>query len=638
MRTPGQKPDAPRAKEYIHRPGSALRTRFSRYWWELARTYTTIGAVRWLILGLGMGVLSGLAAIAFFYGIELLKFLWLGHLAGLALPEPAGESIFHHITSGDPRPWVIPLLTTGVGLLTGLLVSRLIPDSVHSGTDGTDAMIKAFHMQGGVIPPRTMIIKGLTSVLTIGAGGSAGREGPITQIGAGIASWIALKLRLSARERRILLLAGAAGGLGAIFRAPMGAALTAIEVIYLEDFEAEAVLPAVLSSVVAYTLFTLVFGYDPIFGIPQFHFQNPLELPFYVVLALFCALMGWVYVKTFRTVKYAVFHRLQQRIGLVWSTGIGGLCMGLLGMMYPHVLTGGYGWLELAIMGNLGAGVMLAIALGKTLATSLTIGSGMSGGMFAPALFVGGMSGGVVGKLSNQWFPDIVTQPGGYVLVGMAAFFAGVANAPIGPLFMVCELTKGYGLLAPLMLASALCLVLNRKVSLYENQKDNKFDSPAHTGDATINVLERLQVKDVYTPARGTVLEEGITLKALTDIITGTNEFNFPVVNAEGEYCGILALQDVRKVLFEDALYDIVLVRDLARKPVYVRLDYDLYAALMRFVGTDLTQIPVLDADNEIVGSLGREAVFKAYSEAIKSLEEEEHHEAEQVALKRKQG
>lgn len=630
MQTPGHKPTPPRTSEYLHSPKHALSTKFHRYWWELARSFATITSVRWIIFGVGMGVASGLAAIAFFYGIELLKHLWLGKLAGLLLPEPAGESMFEHVIHGDPRPWVVPLLTTSVGLLTGYLVSRFIPETVHSGTDGTDAMIKAFHQQGGVIRPVVPIIKGLTSILTIASGGSAGREGPITQIGAGLGSFFALKLKLSARERRILLLAGAAGGLGAIFRAPMGAALTAIEVIYLEDFETEAVLPAVLSSVVAYTLFTLVFGHEPIFGIPAFHFHNPLELPFYVILAVFCSLMGWIYVKTFRTIKYSIFQRMQQRIGLTLATGIGGLGMGIMGMFYPHLLTGGYGWLELAILGNLGAGVMLLIALGKTVATSLTIGSGMSGGMFAPALFVGGMSGGVVGKLANEWFPDIVTQPGAYVLVGMAAFFAGVANAPIGPLFMVCELTKGYGLLAPLMLASALCLVLSRKVSLYENQRDNKFDSPAHVGDATINVLERLQVVDVYKPGRGVVLEESVSLKALVDIITGSNEFSFPVVNHGGEFTGILALQDVRKVLFEDTLYDVVLVKDLARKPVYVRLDYDLYAALVRFVGTDLSQLPVLNEKNEIVGSLGREAVFKAYSETIKTLQDEDalgHHE-----------
>lgn len=623
MQTPGPPPEEPKTSEYLHHPKQAVITKLHRSWWHIVRTYATSGMVRWLIFGAAMGIVSGLASIVFFWGIEILKHLWLGQLAGLVLPAPAGESMYHHLGHGVYRPWVVPALTTAVGLLTGYLVSKFIPESIHGGTDGTDSMIKAFHHQGGVIRPLVPIIKGFTSILTIASGGSAGREGPITQIGAGMGSWIALKLKLSARERRLLLLTGAAGGLGAIFRAPMGAALTAIEVIYMEDFEAEAVLPAVISSVVAYTLFTLAFGHEPIFGIPQFQFANPMELPFYAILAVVCAIMGWIYVKTFYTIKYAVFRRVQQRIGLTLTTGLGGLCMGLMGMAYPQLLTGGYGWVEMAILGNLSAATMLAIALGKTLATSVTIGSGMSGGMFAPALFVGGMSGGIVGKLGSQFFPNIVTQPGAYVLVGMAAFFAGVANAPIGPLLMVCELTKGYGLLAPLMLASALCLVLNRKVSLYENQTDNKFESPAHVGDATINILERLQVQDVYTPGRGTVLEESITLKALTDIITGTNEFNFPVVDRENKFIGVMALQDVRKVLFEDALHDLVLVKDLMRAPVYARLDYDLYSALMRFIGTDLSQIPVLNEQSEIVGNLSREAVFKAYSDAIKTLSEE---------------
>ncbi len=619
------KPEGPEPREFLRHPRQALRAKIKQLLWEITRSYTTVGAVRWLLLGVLMGVISGLAAICFFYSLELLKHLWLAKLAGLSLPAPAGEALYGDgVVDGVGRAWVVPILTTSVGLFTGYLISRYIPESVDGATDGTDAMIRAFHQQGGVIRPRTPLIKGTTSVMTISAGGSAGSEGPVTQIGAGLGSWLALKFGLSAKERRILLLAGAAGGLGAIFRAPLGAALTAIEVVYVEDFEAEAVLPAVLSSVVSYSLFTLVFGHQPMFLVPDFAFHDLRELPFYVILALFCAGMGWIYVRTFSFIKYSVFRRLQLKLGLMWATGLGGLGMGLLGWAYPQLLSSGYGWMEMAILGKLGIGAMLLIALGKILATSMTIGSGMSGGMFAPALFVGGMSGGVVGYAAHTLFPSVVTQPGGYVLVGMAAFFAGVANAPIGPLLMVCELTKSYGLLAPLMLASALCLVLNRRASLYENQCTNKFDSPAHAADATVNVLERLQVHDAYKPERGTVLEESITLKALTDIITGTNEFNFPVVNDKGEYTGILALHDVRTVLFEEVLYDVVLVKDLMRPPVYVRLDYDLYSALMRFVGTELIQVPVLDENGSIVGRITREDVFNAYAATIKELGEEE--------------
>jgi CIC family chloride channel protein len=307
---------------------------------------------------------------------------------------------------------------------------------------------------------------------------------------------------------------------------------------------------------------------------------------------------------------------------MMWTMTCGGLLMGLAGMAYPGVLTGGYGWLELAIMGQLTLGSMLALLVGKTLATSVVIGSGMSGGMFAPALFVGGMSGGVVGFAANKLYPHIVTQPGGYVLVGMAAFFAGVANAPIGPLIMVCELTQGYGLLAPLMLASALCLVINRGVSLYENQVDNKFDSPAHLQDATINILEQLHVQDFYQPGTVTTLEEGTTLKAFTNIMTATNELNFPVKNEAGEITGILGVRDVRKILFESCLFDLVVAKEIAREPVTLNTEDDLYTALLRFVDSDLSQIPVvaLDDPNEIIGLINREDVFKAYSNTIKEV------------------
>ncbi|MFP4071247.1 MAG: chloride channel protein [Desulfovibrionales bacterium] len=597
---------------------------FHRLWFGALRAYQNIRSVRWLLLGIVAGCMSGSAAILFFLGVEGLRHLFLNTLAGLVLPAPAGERLFHG-ASGTPRPWLIPVFTTLVGLLTGYLVSRFISPRPNSGTDGTDTMIKAFHYQGGLIRLRSALIKSSTAVLTIASGGSAGREGPISLLGAGMGSFLATRLGLSAKERRILLLAGAAGGLGAIFRAPLGGALTAVEVIYREDFEAEAILPSVISSVVAYTLFTLVYGTEPLFGIPRFSFSDARELPFYILLSLVCAAAGWFYVKTFFFIKFNVFNRILDRVGLIWTTALGGLVMGLVGMMFPELLSGGYGWLELAILGKLSIFAMLGILVGKTIATSITLGSGMSGGMFAPALFVGGMSGGVVGFMANHYYPHIVTQPGGYVLVGMASFFAGVANAPIGPLIMVCELTQGYGLLAPLMLASALCLVLNRNISLYENQVDSKFDSPAHIDDATINILENLKVESFYKPGRVTTLEEGTSFGAMTDIIANSNEFYFPVRDHGDDITGIVAVQDLRKVLYEDGLRDLLVAKDVAKRAVLLVPDDDLYTALLKFVDTDYGQIPVVDPGDprQILGLLSREDVFKAYAQTLKSLKEE---------------
>ena len=596
-------------------------SRYVRLWPEFLRSYREISSFRWLVIGVVVGICSGLAAVGFHLGVEGGKHLFLKLVSGMHLPHPAGEGLFEHAEHAAPLvgPWAIPVGTTLVGLLTGYLVNRFIPEAVDAGTDGTDAMIKAFHRGEGRIRPRTPLIRGLTSILTISTGGSAGVEGPISQICAGVGSFLADKLGLSTKERRIMLLAGAAGGLGAIFRAPLGGALTAIEVIYKEDFEAEAILPAVLSSVVSYSLFTFFYGTEPIFGIPRFVFNHAAELPFYILLALVCTAAGWLYIKTFTTVKYSVFWRLKTKVGLMWTTALGGLLMGLFGMFFPYVLAGGYGWLELAILGQLPVMLMLSIILAKTLATSLTIGSGMSGGMFAPALFVGGMSGGLVGKLAAYLYPGLVTQPGGYVLVGMAAFFAGVANAPIGPLVMVCELTQGYGLLAPLMLASAICLVLGRHFSLYENQVDNKFESPAHTGDMTINVLEGQKVRDHYRPGRLTVLEPGTTLKALTDIIANSTDFYYPVRGADGRIAGILDMRTVRQVLYERDLYDLIVVGELAGRPATLHPDDDLYTALLLCVKTDYGQIPVVDPDDEtkVLGILNREDVFKAYNETI---------------------
>lgn len=608
---------------------------FINYWRNIAKSYTTIASFRWLVIGILVGTLSGLIAVAFFWLVEIGKFMLQHNFAGIVSPEPAGEGIFHG-PAGEFRPWLIPVFTCGTGILTGWLVNRFIPETIHGGTDGTDATINAFHNNGGIIRGRVAVIRGLCSVLTIASGGSAGREGPITQMGAGVGSWLAKRFDFSAKERRILLLSGAAGGLGAIFRAPLGGALTAVEVIYKEDFEAEAILPSVMSSVVSYSIFTFFYGTEPIFGIPRFSFHDPRELIFYALLAFVCAAVGWMYVKTFTVIKYHIFFPLREKIGLIWSMGIGGLTMGLLGILYPYtatdglvtggLLSGGYGWLELAILGQIPALGMCYIIVGKTVATSITIGSGMSGGMFAPALFVGGMSGGLVGKLGHKFFPDIVTQPGAYILVGMAAFFAGVANAPIGPLIMVTELTQGYGLLAPLMLASALCLVLGRNSSLYEHQVENKFDSPAHAEDATINVLEQMHVSDFYNPSTVIVLEESTTLKALTDILANSDQLYFPVRRADGGYVGMVSIHNVRNWMFEEDLHDLVVVRDLMSRPVYVRPDYDLYQALLRFVNTDYGQIPVVSKTDtsDIIGLINRDDVFQAYAEAIAEVKGEE--------------
>ena len=592
---------------------------------RLLRRFSRQGLMRWLAFGVVTGIGSGILACLFYLGLEHLSGFLLVHCAGLTLPHPSGESTVHAVP-GPYRPWLVPVFTTGVGLVTGLLVTRFIPQAMDGATDGTDAMIKAFHKNSGIIKPLVPLIKGATAIATIASGGSAGQEGPISQLGAGLGSFFAQLLHLTTRQRRILLLAGAAGGLGAIFRAPLGGALTAVEVLYSEDFEAEALLPAVVSAVVAHTLFSFFFGGEAILDTPTYVFENPMELPFYLALALVVSLGARIFIRSFFFFKFKIFGRLKDRFGYTVPMVVGGLAMGIFGMYFPQVLGGGYGWLELSINGQLGLGFLGGLFFGKVLATSLTVGSGLSGGMFAPALFLGGAAGGAVGQVGHMLAPSVVTQPGAYTLVGMATFFAGVAHAPIGPLIMVSEITQGYGLLAPLMLCSAVALVLCDDIHLYENQVENKFASPAHVADATNNILEGVPVSSVFTPGRATILEEGVTLRALAHIISGTSELVFPVKNAEGKLTGILALQDVRCVVFEACLHDLVLVKELMRPPVVVHPDMSLYDALMLFIETDLSQLPVATSErpDAVLGMLGRQHVFTAYTTTLRHLKQED--------------
>ncbi|GAB6038320.1 chloride channel protein [Fundidesulfovibrio butyratiphilus] len=575
--------------------------------WRIRQRLFGSSILRWLTLSVMAGTVAGLLTSG--YSVALTELEKLFQYKAFGYTPAHAYDLF-----GLTRPWLVPLCTTLVGALTGLCIERFAPEAAEAGTDGTDAMIRAFHRNEGRIRPAAAVLRTVSSLLTMTAGGSAGKEGPVAFMGAGAASWLAQKRGLSAKDRRILLLAGAAGGLGAIFQAPLGGALTAVEVLYSDDFEAEALLPSVIASVTAYTVVTLFFGAKPVFDAPSMHLSSFLEIPFYLVLAGACALSAWFYVRGFFFTKYKIFAPLRARLGLPATTALGGLGAGLVGMAFPSLMGSSHTSLELAILGQLPALTLAALLLGKIVATSLTIGSGFSGGMFAPGLFVGAMTGGVVGQLGHSLRPDVVTQPGAFALVGMSAFFAAAANASIGPVVMVCEITQGYGLLAPLLLSSAIALMLSGKRCLYENQLHEKNQSPAHRGEAAMIALGALTVGQAYKPGGYVVLEQSTTLGALSDIIANTDTLTFAVRNAEGHLTSLLSLKDVRRVMFEDCLFPLVVVHDLARPLALLTPDQDLRQALAAFVDSGLSQLPVVDTNNpdRVLGMLRVEDLLAA--------------------------
>jgi len=571
--------------------------------------------VRWIFYSMAVGALTGLFACAFFYLLEGMRTLNFNVLAGMPLRSASSDSLVHLPTSPVARHWVFFLLPAVGGLVSGLLVYRFAPEAEGHGTD---ALIDAFHNKKGEIRTPVPFVKAVATIFTLGSGGSAGREGPVAQIGGGLGSWMSRRLGFSVRDTRKLLLAGTAGGLGAIFRSPLGGAIIAIEVLYREDFESEALIPCIISSVTGYAIFSMIFGHAKILEVPAYYWRNPLELPFFAFLGLLCVPVGIFYVRVFYFARNRLFRSL--KVPRYVKPMIGGLAVGCLGLALPEVYGAGWGYLQSALNGEMTIRLMLIVALVKIAATSFTVGSGGSGGVFGPTLFIGGMLGGAVGEICHHFFPHIVTTPEIFVLVGMCAFFAGVANAPIGALLMTTEMTGSYyGLVAPLLLVSVIALLFTRKWSIYENQVTDRFDSPAHIGDLTVNILEQMRVRRIYTPeAQPMGLQSSMSFAAFRKMISETDRNYFPVYDGP-RLSGIVSLKTVRPILFEQDVDSILVVKDVSVPLVTITPEESLYSALIKFLRSGYTQLPVVDpqAPDAVLGYLRHEDLMMAYNKEI---------------------
>ncbi len=577
---------------------------------------------KWIFYSIVVGIIGGLGAVVFYVMLDYCKIMFSEVLGAYIPPSPAGESLDLANVGVRPYWWVLLLVPTLGGLVSGLLVYTFAPEAEGHGTD---ALINSFHRLRGTIRKRIPVVKAIASAITIGSGGSAGREGPIAQIGAGFGSFLGTVLNLSARDRRILVLAGAAAGVGSIFKAPLGGALFATEVLYREpEFEFEAIMPCIISSIVAYSVFASFFGWSPIFATPKFVFNHPIELFLYGLFGIVCAVVGIGYIK--------VFYVLRDKSSAITipphlKPAIGGFLLGCMACFLPHVLGTGYGWVQLAIHGKLAIWLMFILALAKILATSLTIGTGGSGGVFAPSLTIGAMLGGAFGQLCHTIFPDIVTQPTAFVLVGMGGFFAGVAKVPIASLIMVCEMAGSYGLLAPLMLVSAIAfLFTGSKRSLYENQVNARLDSPAHRGDFIIDVLENLSVKDALIHDKHVItIPESMPLKEIVSLVTNTTQSYFPIVNYKGTMVGIISMDDIRRILLDDQIYDLVIAGDMAITDIItVTLDEDLNEVMRKFTIKNLDALPVVSHDDshKLISMITRREVLSAYNKELQQRKE----------------
>lgn len=578
---------------------------------------------KWVFLSALIGVSGGVAAWVFRWMIELTSTWFFRRPTGIAEGDGLG--------AGGTPWWLILLLPALGGAIVGYIIQKWAPEAEGHGTD---SVVRAYHRLKGVVRPRVIYLKALTSAITIGSGGSAGQEGPVAQVGAGVGSSIAGALKLSDRDRRLFLMSGATAGVGAMFCSPLGGALFMPEVLYRKaEFEGEAIIPCIISSIFAYATFTAISGQHRAVEIDeavlaQLSFDNPAQLIIYLVLGIACAVFGWLYTHVFYGV-HSGFDRMTS-VPKHFRPAIGGLCLGLIALAVAPVaggsgvFFGGYGLMDASIANTLTVKALLALIIAKILATSFTISSGGSGGVFAPALAIGGMVGVLVGKLGAQLLPALEINPACFALVGMGGFFAGVAKAPIASVIMVSEMTGSYSLLAPLMLVAVVHMMLSTRWTLYRAQVPGPVDSPAHVGEFVIDVLQGIKVSDILPEARPPrLIHEDVTLKGAMRIVSDSHETHFPVVDDEDALVGIFSLTDLRRIFLMDIVVDMVIVRDFMNEQVTtVKMSDSLHDVQRLMTRRGVSAVPVVDAENprKVVALLERNLVSRAYGEKLAAM------------------
>ena len=585
------------------------------------------GPARMLGLSSLVGIVAGLGAILFFVLTQTVEHTTMAAVANYQPePHPDGESRLSFLpTAGSPlHPWYLVGIVTVGGLASGVLVFTLAPETEGHGTD---SVIDAYHNKQGYIRPRAPIIKIIASAITLGTGGSGGREGPIAQIGAGFGSALSGIVGLRPAERRVLLAAGMGAGIGAIFRAPLAGALFASEVLYRSpEFEAEVILPAAMASVIAYCTFASVFGWDPLFQMPDLAFDNAWQLFPYLLLALCMALLAMVYTRAFYGTRN-LFARLPIIPHL--RPALGALLTGLFGVgLYfafgsdPRalsVMATGYSSLQEIVISEKSytPTLLIAISLGKILTTSLTIGSGGSGGVFGPSMVIGGCGGAALGLGMQSIWPELVPHPASFAVVGMASFFAAAAKTPVSTLVMVSEMTGGYHLLLPALWGCAISFMISDEQSIYRAQVETRSRSPAHQGSFVREVLSDVHVRQFLPAGRSvTMLHAEESLDTVLDRFDEGTATVLPVVDDDNRLLGVVNLDEVFLASHAPELRSLILATDLMRSRVVpLTPSNSLDRALELFVENDLRALPIVDdiKQRHVLGMISRTEVTSAY-------------------------
>jgi CIC family chloride channel protein len=553
------------------------------------------------VLGVIVGLAAGFGAVGFRHLINFFQTLAYGS------PDELLDVV-------KTIPWIIKAwIPAAGGLVVGPLVYFLAREAKGHGVP---EVMEAVALRGGIIRKRVVLVKTLASAISISTGGSVGREGPIVQIGSAIGSTLGQMLNVSQDRMRTLVGCGAAAGIAATFNAPIAGSMFALEVI-LGDFGLATFSPIVISSVVATAVSRAYLGDTPAFIVPAYELVSAWEFPMYLVLGLFCAVVG----VTFTKVLYRVEDLFDDfKFPEYLKAIVGGLILGFGGLYFPEVLGVGYGAIDLALMQKMIWWLMLVLILVKILATSITIGSGGSGGIFAPSLFLGAMAGGFFGAVVHQLFPNVTASPGAYSIVGMGAVVSATTHGPLAAILILFEMTGSYEIILPLMFACIIGTIASGQL-----QRDSIYTLKlARRGvdikeGKEVNVLKSMIVKDVMSSTVETI-PEACTVEIMADKISKSKFNSFPVLNAENKLVGILSYNDYNEAIFDEDLKHLVVAKDLATSNVMtVSANDNLYTALGTISRQGFSTLPVVSPDDagRLVGIVSRRDIIGAYEKAV---------------------
>ncbi len=559
-----------------------------------------------ILLSVFVGLATSFGAIGFVRLIEFFNELFFG-LTDQILSTAVGFANW-----GGYR-WWLPIIPALGGLLVGPIVYKFASEAKGHGVP---EVMNAVARLGGIIRPRVAAAKTLASAICIGSGGSAGREGPIVQIGSALGSTIGQLFRMSGARVRILVGCGAAAGISAVFNAPIAGVIFASEII-LGDFAVKTFAPVLLASVVSSVVTRTFMGNHPAFEIPSYSLVSAWEVPLYAIMGIGLGAFAVLFTRVLDATEDFV-----DKIKITnWTKpAVGGLLLGGLAIFYPQVLADGYQTIKLTLYGDMGLALLVVLIGMKLVATSLTLGSGSSGGIFAPSLFMGAVAGGAFGTVVHEWFPSVTATPGAYALVGMAGLVAGATHAPITAILIIFEMTNDYRIILPLMVTVVFAVLVAGRLFPHSIYTVKLFKRGIDIqGGRDINVLRSHTVTEVMDSDFETI-PAATTLTDIFRIIERSTESYFVVVDRQDRMKGILSLQDIRRLLSEHSLDYLVIAQDMVQPDTLVLHESDDLEAAYKLVGQhDFKLVPVVDRDDsrEVIGVVRTDRLKDFYNRSL---------------------